>query len=178
MTRKPFDRNAVERVARAALRRMGALSGVAWRCESGVSAVEFGLFAPILFIGLVTTADLGLALSERMAIDHTLRAAAQIAMTDPGADKVLSVLRATAAQDFVVASTELDADAGALTVSVLRVCACSGAPETGFDCQLTCPDGGQRFAFYEIEAAKKYDAMILSPEILGRLEASLRVQVQ
>jgi pilus assembly protein CpaE len=47
------------------------------RSEAGVSAIEFALVAPVLALGLVAMADIGLALYERMTIDHVLRAGAQ-----------------------------------------------------------------------------------------------------
>ena len=58
------------------------------RSEAGVSAVEFALFAPILFFALVAAVDVGLAEYERMTIDHVLRAGAQSAMVDQGQDQV------------------------------------------------------------------------------------------
>ena len=43
------------------------------RSEDGVSAVEFALFAPILFFGLLSAVDIGFALHERMTIDHAAK---------------------------------------------------------------------------------------------------------
>ncbi len=57
------------------------------KSEAGVSAIEFALIAPIMAFGLVATADVALAVHERMTIDHVLRAGAQAAMTDPGRRK-------------------------------------------------------------------------------------------
>ena len=48
--------------------------------EAGASAVEFGMFAPILLFGVLMTVDIGMALGERMEMDHIVRAGAESAM--------------------------------------------------------------------------------------------------
>jgi pilus assembly protein CpaE len=68
--------------------------------ESGASAVEFALFAPVLCLALLTTIDLGTALSQRMSLGHVLRSGAQVAMEDPGTAKVERVLESTAKRNF------------------------------------------------------------------------------
>src|ERR1700688_4083501 len=68
-----------------------------WRkSEKGASAAEFALFAPVLFLALVATVDVGLAEYERMTIDHILRAGAQSAMADQGQGQILKIVQNTA----------------------------------------------------------------------------------
>ena len=143
--------------------------------ESGVSAVEFALIAPVLALSLVGMADVGLALYERMAIDHVLRAGAQAAMSDPGEAQVRNVLQSTLGQ--------AGAPSGVVFDLVKRYCACPDdadvAPTAAPACTITCPGSVRPFVFYKVQASKPYDAMSL-PEFLAdfRLSSSFQVQVQ
>src|ERR1700680_520925 len=103
------------------------------RSEAGVSAVEFALFAPILFFALVAAADVGLAEYERMTIDHVLRTGAQSVMMDQRRDQVLAVVQNTASKNFTLANQttpsadapgvcDITASASALSVCVIRLC--------------------------------------------------------
>ena len=167
---------------RGGRRRFGATAGMlrAWmvaarRAESGVAALEFALFAPVLFFGLVATADVGLALYERMTLDHALRAGAQSAMGDPGKDAVLGVLSATAAKNFPPASPDAAALPSQLVLSVDRYCTCSGDTATAVACSTTCPGTASTYIYYRLAAAITRDSMIL-PDI--SFSPSLQVQVQ
>ncbi|MGH0356775.1 AAA family ATPase [Sinorhizobium meliloti] len=144
--------------------------------EAGASAVEFALVAPVLALGLVATADLGLAIHERMTIDHVLRAGAQAALADPGAAQVQKVLVSTLAQSPRVASATLPA--------VKRYCACPEnadvAPEAAPQCgTVTCANAKPQFVYYRLAAAKSYRPMSL-PAVLPVFElgSSMQVQVQ
>src|SRR5687767_11414888 len=75
---------------------------------SGVAAVEFALLAPVLTFAFLSMVDLGLAANEKMRMDSALRAGAQAAFIDPGADHVREVVAAVAANDFTVSSEEGD----------------------------------------------------------------------
>jgi Flp pilus assembly protein TadG len=68
MTRTIATRSWPARRLLSRVRRLG---------EDGVSAVEFALIAPILFLSLLAMVDVGFAIHERMTIDHVLRAGAQ-----------------------------------------------------------------------------------------------------
>ncbi|MFQ6180639.1 AAA family ATPase [Sinorhizobium meliloti] len=144
--------------------------------EAGASAVEFALIAPVLALGLVATADLGLAIHERMTIDHVLRAGAQAAMADPGAEQVEKVLVSTLAQSPALASAALPA--------VKRYCACPEnadvAPEAAPQCgTVTCANAKPQFVYYRLAVAKSYRPMSL-PAVLPVFElgSSMQVQVQ
>ncbi|MDZ5696203.1 AAA family ATPase [Chelativorans sp. M5D2P16] len=143
--------------------------------ESGVSAVEFALVAPVLAFSLVAMADLGLALHERMAIDYALRAGAQAAMSDPGEAEVYKVMQSALGQAGAPAAVSFDL--------VRRYCACPEdadiSPADAPACTVSCAGSASPFVFYRLEASKTYDAMSL-PEILAdfRLSSSAQVQVQ
>ncbi len=146
------------------------------KSETGVSAVEFALFAPVLALGLVAMADVALALHERMTIDHVLRAGAQAAMADPGATQVDKVLQSTLSQSAVPANVTL--------APVKRYCACPEnadvKPEAAPQCETTpCANAAQQLVFYRLEAAKNYQPMSL-PEVLSpfQLNSSMQVQVR
>lgn len=144
------------------------------RCTRGVSAVEFALFAPMLFFALVVVADLGLALYQRMTIDHILRAGAQSATMDPGVSSVEAVLEATRAEAGSWAE-------GLILEGPDRYHACPESPGTsvlpGTDCA-----GGHTHAFYFMAAHQTYDGLFLPIEIgrlrLGPVELGSSIEVQ
>lgn len=146
------------------------------KSEAGVSAIEFALIAPIMAFGLVATADVALAVHERMTIDHVLRAGAQAAMADPGEAQVLKVVQSTLGQS---AAPEAGVEA-----SVKRYCACPEnadvAPGDAPACAATaCASSAPQNVYYRLEASKTYQSMSL-PEFLPdlRLGSSLQVQVR
>jgi Flp pilus assembly protein TadG len=143
------------------------------RDQAGVSAVEFALFAPILFFGLVATVDIGLALYQRMTVDHVLRAGAQSAMADQGKDAVLKVLQTTAAKNFTVATQTADPEA--LSLSVDRYCACPENTGLAIACSTTCSGSAPTNIYYRLSATKTYSGIILPQMNFG---PSLQVQVR
>lgn len=156
--------------------RWRASAGAFCRNEAGVSAIEFGLFAPILFFSLIATADIGLAVYERMTIDHVLRAGAQSAIVNQNEEAVLQVLKSTASMNFVLADdTNLPDEANVLSVSVERYCACPNATSTAVACSTTCPGPSSTFIFSRMSAEKTYEGMILPSFSLSR---SMEVQIR
>ena len=149
-------------------------AGKCRRAEDGTSAVEFALFAPVLVFSLLAAVDIGLAEYERMTIDHSLRAAAQSAMTDPGANAVLKVLETTASKNFTL-SDGPTASPGALTVAVNRFCACPNNPSVAVACSTTCTESAPTFIYYRLLGTKIHNAMILPAMTLS---PSLQVQVR
>lgn len=158
-------------------RRLGNFRSIAARCcrsECGASAVEFALFAPVLFFALVAAADLGLAECERMTIDHALRAGAQSAMSDQGASNVLTVVQSTASKNFTL-SAQSAPSTTSLSVSVNRFCACPNATTVAVDCLTTCPGPTPTFIYYRLEGTKVHGTMILPPITLS---PTVQVQVR
>jgi pilus assembly protein CpaE len=159
---------------RAAWRALAMQSPRGWigtwrRNEKGTSAVEFALFAPVLFFALVATVDVGLAEYERMTIDHILRAGAQSAMADQGQDQILKIVQNTASRNFTL-SNQTTINATALAVAVDRFCACPDSP-AAVACTTTCTGLTPTFVYYRVSAAKIYSGMIMpaitmSPSVL------------
>ena len=137
-----------------------------WRGSDGVSALEFGLVAPVLFFGLVATADLGLALYQRMTIDHVLRAGAQTAMEDPGVEPVRKVLESTATRNFALAEDD-EAAGNALSLSVERYFACAEDPDTEVAGSTFCAGSQAPNIYYRLTAGTRYDGLFL-PLAIGR----------
>jgi len=146
------------------------------RDRSGVSAVEFALLAPILFTGLLTSVDIGLAVTERMNLDHALRAAAQSAMTGQKPEEILKVLEGTASVDFAVAGQTAGATGtNAVELSVTRECACAENLSAAVGCSVTCSGSARPLPYFRLTARKTYDGMIIQPI---RFERSLKVQAR
>lgn len=140
------------------------------RCEQGVSAVEFGLIAPLLFFSLLAMTDVGFALHDRIRIDHVLRAGAQPAMRDAGESHVLDTLAATARESYTVANV---GGPDAIAVAVDRFCICPSTGATDTTCTSTCTVEPTRF--YNLSASKSYQGIFL-PEIA--FAPSILVQVR
>lgn len=111
-----------------------------------------------------------------MTIDHALRAGAQGAMTDPGADAVLKVLQRTASKNFTV-SDGTTTSADALTLSVDRFCACPNNPSVRVDCSTTCTGPTSTFLYYRLSGTKIHNTVIL-PTSTMKFSPSVQVQVR
>ncbi len=130
-----------------------------WRREDGVSAVEFALIMPVLGFGLLATLDVALSAHERMAIGHVLRAGAQVALEDPGADQVQAVLSATATE-FVVGCPRTR-NPLSLCVAVDAYCQCPGASGQ-VDCTSTATCSASRIQrYYRLRAEKQRENLVL-----------------
>lgn len=143
------------------------------RClgEDGVSAVEFALITPVLFIALLSMVDVGFAIYERMTIDYVLRAGAQAAMDDPGKEKVLEVLTATAAKNFSAAN---GLPAFKVNESNHPWCECPENVGVYVACTTNCAGSTATSIYYNIDGTKTYDGIFLSID----LAPSMRVQVR
>ena len=159
--------------AGAGMERRHGLAGLL-RCEKGVSAIEFGLIAPLLFFSLLAMTDVGFALHDRIRVDHVLRAGAQPAMRDAGEPHVLATLAATAQESYTVAEV---GGPDAIAVGVDRFCICPATASTpevvDTTCTQTCPVEPTRF--YTLSASKSYQGIFL-PEIA--FAPSILVQVR
>jgi len=138
--------------------------------EDGVSAVEFALFAPILFFSLLVMVDVGFAIYERMTIDHVLRAGAQEAMNDPGKVRVLAVLDATAAESF------LPADVPIFKVNDLYDprCECPDNEGEYVTCATTCSGPTATSIYYNLEGTKTYEGIFMSIDLASSVEVQVR----
>ena len=148
------------------------------RAEDGVSAIEFALFAPILVFLVLATVDLGRALTERISMGHVIRSGAQVAMRDPGAEEVQTVLETTADRNFAVASSDADNTfvmGEPISLSVERFCACPDAVDTAVACSTICPGETPTFIYYRMSAEKDFSGILARNIPLG---SSAQVQVR
>ncbi|MDN3721613.1 TadE/TadG family type IV pilus assembly protein [Roseibium salinum] len=112
-----------------------------FRDDRGVAAVEMALVAPFLILGLLLMLDVGIAVKERMDLDHSTRSGAQAAMAN--------VNEAQQIADLVTASTN---GAPGVTVSVVKTCSCgSVAVQCTSWCSAKVPPLG--FPRYQREQA-------------------------
>jgi pilus assembly protein CpaE len=151
------------------------------RDERGVSAIEFGVLAPILLFALLTTVDIGFAVHERMAIDNALRAGAEAAMGDQGIGRVRTIVQ-TVAEDHFTVAPEGDGDdfslstTTPLSLEVDRFCACPEARGSAVDCSAgNCRDQARPYVYYKLQANKTYKAIIL-PSL--SLDSTVQIQAQ
>jgi len=143
------------------------------RDQRGVSAVEFALIAPILVGGLLSMVDIGLAVTERMNLDHVLRAGAQAAMAEQEKERILDILKATASEHFMLAGSSVETsveDPVVLSVS----CLCSGAGTSSEECTV-CAGSTQAHAYYQLSAWKLYNGIVFKGITL---KADIEVQVR
>jgi Flp pilus assembly pilin Flp len=154
-----------------------------WRDQTGASAVEFSMLAPILFFTALVVADLGMGLRERMDMDEVIRSSASSAMVDAGEEKVLAVLGAAAKKNFNLADETSGDNSNTyqggisypLNISVNRFCACPDAPDTEVDCLQICRAEEPPGVFYDLVAEKTFPGMII-PDV--EFASSMRVQIR
>jgi len=140
------------------------------RNEHGVAAIEFALIGPVLVFGLVAMADVGLAVRDRMALDHIVRVGAQNAAQNPGTEAVLRILRA-ASVDSLTRSTST----AALSVGVTEECVCPEAPANTVACATTCSGQSSTFIYYVLQA-NTVAAGLLLPDM--PIQSRARVQIR
>ena len=151
-----------------------ALAGKFRSDDKGVAAVEFGLVAPILFFGLLSAVDIGLAINERMEINHVLRAGAEAAINSSDEDDVLAIMAATAEQNMTT-SIDGQGDPGDLSLTVNQYCACPDDTEVEVACTTICTGDVPTFVYYQLAGSKTYTGMFI-PNI--SFSPSMRVQVR
>lgn len=131
------------------------------RCRRGVSAVEFALIAPVLGFSLIATVDLGFGLTERMTIDHVLRAGAQSAMADPGSTTVLAAMRSAAEMNFKLEGQPQEAGVDPLSLSATRFCACPENVGFAVACSTSCSGSKPTYMYYRMSAEKIYRGRLI-----------------
>lgn len=147
--------------------RMGRSLRALARDEAGVSAIEFGLVAPMIFFSFLAMTDVGFALNDRIRLDHFLRSGAQAALRDSGELNVIETLKRTTCGDGeTYPACERLAD---VTFSADRYCYCPTTETTDTTCTSTCPVQPQRF--YTLSAEKSYAGIFLpdmdfAPQVL------------
>jgi len=154
---------------------MGLPASASARGEDGFSAVEFAIVAPFLVIGLLSMVDIGLAVFQRMTMDHVVRSGVQSAMADQGTDKVRRTLEASAAEHFTLGGVTPVGGKPPITLSVSRYCVCPETPTTQTACSTVCPSRKPTLAFYSLGATGRYSGSFM-PDIA--LNPTVEVQVR
>jgi Flp pilus assembly protein TadG len=131
------------------------------KCDRGVAAIEMGIFAPILIVGTILMADVGLAVGARMDLDRNVRAGVQAAMSN--------VSDLNAIKDVVMASAE---QSTAISVAVNKTCTCGSVVTS---CTTWCEPEVPPSVFINISATEAYDGLML-PAL--KLESKTHVQLR
>ncbi|WP_428651631.1 TadE/TadG family type IV pilus assembly protein [Roseibium sp.] len=132
-----------------------------WRDERGVAAVEMALISPVLILGLLLMLDIGVAVKERLDLDHSTRTGAQAVMAN--------VNDTTEIRNLVVATTEGDPG---VSVSVEKVCSCG---TTAVSCTSWCTADTPPSVFMNISATKLHVGFLL-PQF--NVESQTNVQIR
>lgn len=141
------------------------------RDETGVSAVEFALIAPLLVMMLLMMTDFGMAIQQRMTMNHILRIGAEAAMRGASDAQIAATLQA-AVDDHATARMST------LTVAPpMRMCRC---PQTGnlpVACTEDCAGGEAPDLFHEFSATLPYRSILMGEGLDITLRGRLLVQV-
>jgi pilus assembly protein CpaE len=143
------------------------------RDEAGVSAIEFGLVAPLIFFSLLAMIDVGFAIRDRILLDHFLRSGAQAAFRDSGEVVVLDTLNKTVCRDNETYPICADLTSVSFVPAPDRYCVCPTTGELDTTCSGTCAVKKQKF--YKLSAAKSYTGIFL-PEM--NFATSVLVEVE
>jgi Flp pilus assembly protein TadG len=140
--------------------------GALMRDRRGVSAVEFGLAAPVFLAALSPLIDLGLAFSQQIRVNQAAEAGAQYAAVNP----YNTGTWATNVQNAVTNATTLS-----VTPNVgAETCGCPNSTSTAIaggygtppSCTGTCPDGSSPGYYVTINAQVTYTS-VMPYSILG-----------
>lgn len=141
------------------------------RDHSGVAAVEFALFAPMLIFALLAMADVGLLVHQRMSLDHVLRVAAQIAAEDPGLPAIETALSSAVSGDGSGIAT-----GNPIEFTVAKVCACAEAPALEVVCSTTCAGSEPTSIFYTMSSSLLIANLYVLPDTT--LQPAIQVQIR
>ena len=129
------------------------------KCDRGISAVEFSLLTPFLVIGGLSSFDAGMAAYDKMMMNQVLRAGAHSAISADTTAQMLTMLEATATDNFSVAQGQ--AQPGELALAVTSYCICPQDLTTQVQCTDTCADASTPSQFYTLSATMEFDAIML-----------------
>jgi len=175
---------------------MSAENSIAYRCESrgadavsaarrrckrflrdtsGVSAIEFGFFSPILVIGLIIAADLGNGIIRHTELTGAARAAAQYAQVKRPVQKDFDQIEQAALDALSITDPN---ELQGVTVATTLVCECSGGGSGS--CNLPCPTGEFRETFLTVAVSQQWTPLIPYPVVTWPMtltgEATMRFQ--
>ena len=177
---------------RPCLAQIGARIGALARDRRGMSAVEFGLAAPVFLAMLTPVIDLGLAFSEQTRLNQMVEAGAQYATANPYNSSTTTTCDSTNPWTACVTSAMTNAQStltGITTNVGSETCGCPNATNTlistgGYgtppSCSGSCPDGSSPGYYVTISTSITYTS-VMPYSILGSstaLSSSATARVQ
>src|SRR5438477_5671572 len=175
---------------RPGLVRIGARIGALARDRRGMSAVEFGLAAPVFLAMLTPVIDLGLAFSQQIRINQMVEAGAQYATANPYNGSTAATCDSTSPWTACVTSAMTNATTLSVTPSVgAETCGCPNAASTQIvtgsygsppTCTGSCPDNSKPGYYVTLSASLTYNSVmpysILGSSTVLSSRADVRVQ--
>src|SRR5438309_8857727 len=152
---------------RPGLVRIGARIGALARDRRGMSAVEFGLAAPVFLAMLTPVIDLGLAFSQQIRINQMVEAGAQYATANP----YNGTTWATNVSSAMTNATTLSVS----PVVGAETCGCPNSTSTAIvtgsygtppSCSGSCADGSSPGYYVTLSASLTYTS-VMPYSILG-----------
>ena len=126
--------------------------------RSGVAAIEFGLFIPILLIGVIIAADLGTGILQHIELTGSARAATQFAQIKRPIQQDFDLIH----QAALDALSETDpTKLGEVTITTTLNCECSGGGAG--QCDAACPDGEFRETYLTIQVTQDWNPLVPYP---------------
>lgn len=145
------------------------------RNKKGSSAVEFAVGAPVLLIGLIIVTDVGLAVSDRMKLDQSVRAGAEFAMNSVEDEVTLEdMVKSAATGAYGSQLNDIDSN-DVPTVDVTKTCECPDATGTSVDCDQLCTGEIVPSIYYDFAASKSYQGIFI-PDFT--MQTEMKVQVR
>ncbi len=146
--------------------------------ESGTSAVEFALSAPILVGLLVPMADLGMAFSDQIQVQQAATAGAQYAALHPW-----NSTSATAIANAVTGASTLPSVTA--SPAARQICGCPSSPNVSppvapVTCNRICPNGQTAGYYVVVNAQAPYTPKLpysaLGSAVILTAQATIRVR--
>lgn len=157
--------------ARLAIRRMAKSAGLAERLtvlrrlhkdEDGVSAIEFGMLAPVLILLILGLFDFGMAINRTMTLDTAANLAAKYAIMDSfDVDGIEAAVESHLANNpnpravpMSVGGTPVDTP----IVEARDYCQCAESTSEVL-CTTTCADGDPAMRFVELSIVENHELL-------------------
>ncbi|MEK7264505.1 MAG: TadE/TadG family type IV pilus assembly protein [Pseudomonadota bacterium] len=141
----------------------------------GSSAVEFAVGAPVLLIGLIIVTDVGLAVSDRMGLDQSVRAGAEFAMNNVEDETTLEDMVKSAATG-AYGDALGDVDSSEIpNVDVTKSCECPDASGVAVSCDELCTGDLPPSIYYDFAATKDYQGIFI-PNFTMATEMKVQVR--
>lgn len=124
-----------------------------FRDNSGVSAVEFGLIAPFLFILLMGSVEFGVFMNQRMKMENLARSVSEYVRMGGVVEDAMD--------DVIIASNLFGSDPSlstTITMTTEEVCECDNA--TPVACDDVCPAGEYKRHYLDVTLEKNYTPIV------------------